>query len=75
MRITILNGEPNAASSFQAYLETLTNRLVALGHAVTKLNLAALRPERLHRLLWLLGENAGRVREARRLGNDLPRGA
>lgn len=39
MRITILNGEPDAASPFQAYLETLTNRLVALGHAVAKLDL------------------------------------
>jgi multimeric flavodoxin WrbA len=42
MRITILNGEPDAASPFQAYLETLTNRLVASGHAVTKLDLRAL---------------------------------
>jgi multimeric flavodoxin WrbA len=39
MRMTILNGAPDAASSFQAYLETLTNRLLALGHAVTKLDL------------------------------------
>ncbi len=30
------------ASPFQAYLERLTKRLVALGHAVTKLDLAAL---------------------------------
>ena len=51
MRITILNGEPNAASPFQAYLETLTKRLVALGHAVTKVDLRRARPERLHRLL------------------------
>ena len=42
MRISILNGEPNAASPFQAYLERLTKRLVALGHAVTKVDLAAL---------------------------------
>ena len=42
MRITILNGEPDAASPFQAYLERLTNRLVASGHAVTKLDLRAL---------------------------------
>ncbi|HKN20405.1 MAG TPA: NAD(P)H-dependent oxidoreductase [Terracidiphilus sp.] len=42
MRITILNGEPDAASSFQAYLKKLANRLQALGHAVTKLDLAAL---------------------------------
>ena len=39
MRMTILNGEPDAASPFHAYLETLTNRLLALGHAVTKLDL------------------------------------
>jgi multimeric flavodoxin WrbA len=42
MRITILNGEPDAASPFQAYLERLTNRLVVSGHAVTKLDLRAL---------------------------------
>ncbi|MGD0482266.1 MAG: NAD(P)H-dependent oxidoreductase [Terracidiphilus sp.] len=42
MRITILNGEPDAASPFQAYLETLTNRLAAWGHAVTKLDLRVL---------------------------------
>lgn len=42
MRITILNGEPDAASPFHAYLERLTQRLLALGHAVTKLDLAAL---------------------------------
>jgi len=42
MRMTILNGEPDAASPFQAYLEALSNRLVRLGHAVTKLDLAAL---------------------------------
>jgi multimeric flavodoxin WrbA len=42
MRMTILNGEPDAASRFNTYLERLTNRLMALGHAVTKLDLAAL---------------------------------
>jgi multimeric flavodoxin WrbA len=42
MRITILNGEPDAAKPFHAYLEMLTNRLLTLGHAVTKLDLAAL---------------------------------
>ena len=42
MRITILNGEPNAASPFDAYLETLTNRLAMSGHAVTKLDLGTL---------------------------------
>jgi len=42
MRITILNGEPDASSPFQAYLETLTNRLLALGHVATRLDLAAL---------------------------------
>src|SRR5208282_6099150 len=39
MRIVILNGEPDPASTFQAYLCTLTNRLSALGHAATKLDL------------------------------------
>ena len=29
MRIIILNGEPDPASAFHAYLERLTNRLVA----------------------------------------------
>ncbi len=42
MRITILNGEPNAASPFQTYLETLTNRLLASRHAVTKVDLRTL---------------------------------
>jgi len=42
MRITILNGEPDAALPFHAYLETLTNRLLALGHTATKLDLATL---------------------------------
>jgi multimeric flavodoxin WrbA len=42
MRITILNGEPDADSSFQAYLQLLASSLTALGHPVTKLDLAAL---------------------------------
>jgi multimeric flavodoxin WrbA len=42
MRMTILNGEPDAASPFNAYLETLANRLMGLGHAVTTLDLRAL---------------------------------
>ncbi len=42
MHIVILNGEPDPASAFQAYLCELTNRLVALGHTATKLDLAAL---------------------------------
>jgi multimeric flavodoxin WrbA len=42
MRIVILNGEPDPASAFESYLSALTNRLVALGHAVTKLDLATL---------------------------------
>ncbi len=42
MRIVILNGEPDPASAFEAYLCELTNRLVSLGHETTKLDLAAL---------------------------------
>ena len=42
MRITILNGELDSASAFQAYLQLLASSLTALGHAVTKLDLAAL---------------------------------
>jgi multimeric flavodoxin WrbA len=42
MRITILNGEPDACSPFHAYLRSLASSLTALGHAVTKLDLAAL---------------------------------
>jgi multimeric flavodoxin WrbA len=42
MRITILNGEPEPASPFDAYLGILTNRLAESGHAVTKLDLRAL---------------------------------
>ena len=42
MRITILNGEPDAASAFHAYLSAVAGRLTVLRHAVTKLDLAAL---------------------------------
>ncbi|MGO8759144.1 MAG: NAD(P)H-dependent oxidoreductase [Terracidiphilus sp.] len=42
MRITILNGEPDAASAFDAYQCALTCRLHALGHTVEKLDLRAL---------------------------------
>lgn len=42
MRIVILNGEPDPASAFAAYLNALTSRLVALGHEAVKLDLAAL---------------------------------
>jgi len=42
MRIVILNGEPDLASVFHAYLCELTNRLISLGHDATKLDLAAL---------------------------------
>jgi multimeric flavodoxin WrbA len=39
MRITILNGEPDAASAFDAYLRDYTDALTANGHEVTKLDL------------------------------------
>jgi multimeric flavodoxin WrbA len=42
MRIVILNGNPDPASTFEAYLCELTSRLNVLGHAATKLDLAAL---------------------------------
>ncbi len=42
MRIVILNGEPDPASAFEAYLCELKHRLVAMGHETTKLDLAAL---------------------------------
>ena len=42
MRIVILNGEPDPASAFQAYLCALTDRLNDQGHEATKLDLAAL---------------------------------
>ncbi len=39
MRITILNGEPNPAAAFDAYLELLACRLAGSGHTVEKLDL------------------------------------
>jgi multimeric flavodoxin WrbA len=42
MRIVILNGEPDPASAFHAYLSALTHWLAAAGHAVDRLDLAAL---------------------------------
>jgi multimeric flavodoxin WrbA len=39
MRITLLNGEPDAHSEFDRYLDDLTSRLAALEHSVTKLDL------------------------------------
>ena len=39
MRIAILNGEPDPLSAFQVYLLEVAGRLVALGHAVTTLDL------------------------------------
>ncbi len=42
MRIVILNGEPDPASAFEAYLCELKYRLVAMGHETTKLDLASL---------------------------------
>jgi multimeric flavodoxin WrbA len=42
MRITILNGDPNPASDFQNYLQTLSQRLAAFGHTITQLDLAGL---------------------------------
>jgi multimeric flavodoxin WrbA len=39
MRITILNGEPDAASAFDAYLRDYTARLIANGNDVTRLDL------------------------------------
>ena len=42
MRIVVLNGEPDAASAFHAYLCALAGRLNAVGHAVTRLDLAKL---------------------------------
>ena len=43
MRITILNGEPDPASAFQAYVHDLARHLAAAGHAVTTLDLRELR--------------------------------
>lgn len=42
MRITILNGEPDLSSSFSAYLSAVAVRCTALGHSVTRLDLASL---------------------------------
>jgi multimeric flavodoxin WrbA len=42
MRITILNGDPDPASEFQNYLQTVAQRLAATGHTVTKLDLREL---------------------------------
>ena len=42
MRITILDGEPDSASSFSTYLSTLTSSLRGLGHSVASLELRAL---------------------------------
>jgi multimeric flavodoxin WrbA len=42
MRITILNGEPEAASAFDLYLLDVARRLTALGHAVTTMDLRTL---------------------------------
>ena len=39
MRITLLNGEPDPASGFQAYLDELTGALAGAGHGVTRLDL------------------------------------
>jgi len=42
MRITILNGEPDDASAFQKYVHEIAERLIALGHTVTALELRKL---------------------------------
>lgn len=42
MLITILNGEPDPTSAFDAFLGLIADRLQALGHRVTKLDLRAL---------------------------------
>ena len=42
MRITILNGEPDAASAFDGYLGDYAGRLAANGHDVTRLDLREL---------------------------------
>ncbi len=42
MRITILNGEPDHTSAFQAYLSEVVRRLDESGHSVTLFNLADL---------------------------------
>lgn len=42
MRITILNGEPDPASAFDAYVRDYSDRLGANGHTVTRLDLREL---------------------------------
>jgi len=42
MRITLLNGEPEAGSTFDRYLDDYTAQLSANGHAVTRLDLREL---------------------------------
>lgn len=42
MLITILNGEPDPTSAFDAFLGLIADRLQALGHRVTKLDLRTL---------------------------------
>lgn len=42
MRITILNGESDATSAFDAYVGQYTDRLVSNGHQVTRLDLRGL---------------------------------
>ena len=42
MRITILNGEPDAASAFDEYLGDYAGRLAANGHGVVRLDLREL---------------------------------
>lgn len=42
MQITILNGEPDPDSTFQAYLQEFAKRLSLLNHTVTTLNLREL---------------------------------
>ena len=39
MNITILNGEPDAASAFDGYVRAYTDRLAENGHEVTRLDL------------------------------------
>jgi len=39
MRITVLNGDPEPASAFDAYLHEVGTRLSASGHEVTVLEL------------------------------------
>lgn len=42
MRITILNGDPDPASEFQCYLQTVAQRLAAAGHTIATLDLREL---------------------------------